>query len=65
MRGLAAGVCALASPGSRADEPVDLSAAAAQVSPNIAIVIGVDVEAGLWEQVLASLRVDPATLQPS
>ena len=51
--------------GSRADEPVDLSAAAAQVSPNIAIVIGVDVEAGLWEQVLASLRVDPATLQPS
>lgn len=51
--------------GSRADEPVDLSAAAAQVSPNIAIVIGTDVEAGLWEQVLASLRVDPATLEPS
>jgi len=49
--------------GVRADEPVDCSVVAAQVSPNIALVIGTDVEAGLWEQIVASLRV--GTLEPS
>ena len=49
--------------GERADEPVDCSAVAAQVSPDIAVIIGTDVEAGLWEQIVASLRV--GTLEPS
>lgn len=49
--------------GVRAAEPVDCSVVAAQVSPNIALVIGTDVEAGLWEQIVASLRV--GALEPS
>lgn len=49
--------------GVRAHKPVDCSAVAAQVSPNIAVIIGTDVDAGLWEQIVSSLRV--GALDPS
>lgn len=49
--------------GARADKAVECSAVTAQVSPNIALIIGTDVDAGLWEQIVASLRV--GALDPS
>lgn len=48
--------------GARADEPVDCRAVAALAGPDTALLIGTDVEAPLWEQIVASLKV--GTLQP-
>lgn len=49
--------------GVRTGKPVECSAVTTQVSPNIALIIGTDVDAGLWEQIVASLRV--GALDPS
>lgn len=49
--------------GVRAHKAVDCSAVAAQVSPNIAVIVGTDVDAGLWQQIVSSLRI--GELDPS
>lgn len=51
--------------GVREDQPVTCSVAAAESGPNMAVLVGTDVEPQLWQQILATFRIDPDTLEPT
>lgn len=55
----------LAASGTREGAAVACSVAAAKVGSNMAVVIGRDIEPRLWQQILATFRIDPDSLEPT
>jgi len=51
--------------GKRGNRPVACSVVAAQVGPNMAVIVGLQLPAQLWQQVMDTLRVDPNALEPT